>query len=117
MISSLFGKKKVIGLDIGTSSIKVAELDVGRSKSMLMSFGIAPTPAQAFVGGDIHNPQVLGDAIRELVQKIKSTRKNASTGLGGTSVIVKRISIPRMDEKLIGEQIRWEAEQYIPYDI
>lgn len=114
---SWFGKKKVIGLDIGTTSIKVAELNVGRSGVTLLAFGIAPTPPQSFVGGDIIDQQTVGQVIRELVSKIKTKRKSISTGLGGMSVIVKRISIPKMDEKLIAEQIRWEAEQYIPYDI
>jgi type IV pilus assembly protein PilM len=112
-----FGKKKLVGLDIGTSSIKIAELDVGRKKSTLLAFGIVPTPPQSFSGGDVTNAQTLSDAVRQLVEKIKTKRKNVATGLGGTSVIVKRVTIPKMDEKLIPEQIRWEAEQYIPYDI
>src|SRR5262249_54614777 len=63
------------------------------------------------------NAQLLSDAVRSLAEKIKTKRKHVATGLGGTSVIVKRVTIPKMDEKLIPEQIRWEAEQYIPYDI
>lgn len=114
---SWFGKKKVLGLDIGTTSIKIAELDVSRGGVALLAFGIAPTPPESFVGGDLADSQAISQAIRELVLKIKTKRKSISTGLGGTSVIVKRISIPKMDEKLVAEQIRWEAEQYIPYDI
>ena len=114
---SLFNKKKLLGLDIGTNSIKLAELDVGRKKSTLVGFGIIPTPQQAFSGGDIANVQAIGESIRELVKTVKTKRRHVATGLSGTSVIVKRITIPRMEEKLIAEQIRWEAEQYIPYDI
>lgn len=116
---SLFGlgKKKVIGVDVGTSSIKMAELDVGRRGATLLAFGIIPTPAQSFTGGDITNVQSIGEAIRDLAIKIKTKRKHAATGLGGTSVIVKKITIPKMEERLIADQIRWEAEQYIPYDI
>lgn len=114
---SLFGKKKVIGLDIGTTSIKVAELDVSKKSATLLAFGIASTPAQTYTGGEISDPQAIGMAVRGLLTKIKTKRKNAATGLGGTSVIVKKITIPKMEEKLIAEQIRWEAEQYIPYDI
>ncbi len=114
---SFLGNKKLIGLDIGTSSIKIAELDVGRKKSTLLAFGIVPTPAQSFAGGDVTNAQSLSEAVRQLMAKIKTKRNNVAAGLGGTSVIVKRVTIPKMDEKLIPEQIRWEAEQYIPYDI
>jgi type IV pilus assembly protein PilM len=114
---SFFNKKKIVGVDIGSSSIKIAELDVSAKKSSLIAFGIAPVPPQSFSGGEIINTQAIGESIRQLVAQIKTKRKDAATGLGGTSVIVKRISIPRMEEKLIQEQIRWEAEQYIPYDI
>jgi type IV pilus assembly protein PilM len=117
MISLLFGKKKVIGLDVGTTSIKLAELEVSKKSATLIGFAVAPTPAQSYSGGEIVDPQAIGGVIRSLVAKLKSKRKNAATGLSGTSVIVKRITIPKMDEKLIAEQIRWEAEQYIPYDI
>ncbi len=74
-------------------------------------------PPQSLSGGDITDPSAIGNAVRELIIKLKTKRKNAAIGLGSTSVIVKRISIPKMDENLIAEQIRWEAEQYIPYDI
>lgn len=112
-----FRKKKIVGVDIGTSTIKLAELDVSRNSATLVSFGITPTPAQSFASGDIMNTQSIGDAIRALVQQVKTKRQSAACGLGGSSVIVKRISIPKMDENLIAEQIRWEAEQYVPYDI
>lgn len=112
-----FSKKKLIGLDIGTSTIKAAELDVSRKSASLVSYGMIPTPPQATVAGDIIDPQAIGGAVRELMTEIKTKRNFVATGLWGSSVIVKRISIPRMDENLVAEQIRWEAEQYIPYDI
>jgi type IV pilus assembly protein PilM len=52
-----------------------------------------------------------------MVSSSHTKRKSVSVGLWGTSVITKRISIPQMEEKLVGGQIRWEAEQYIPFDI
>lgn len=117
MIWSLFEKKKLLGLDIGTSTIKLAELDVGRKKSSLVSFAMIPTPADAFVTGDITDTASISNAVRELVAQVKTKRNRVAVGLGGASVIVKRVTIPAMEESLISEQIRWEAEQYIPYDI
>lgn len=114
---SFFRNKKIIGIDIGSNSIKIAELDSSRKGLSLLAFGIIPTPSGSISGGDIADSSAIGNAIRELITKLKSNRKNAAIGLGGTSVIVKRISIPRMDEKLIATQIRWEAEQYIPHEI
>jgi len=112
-----FKSNKVLGLDIGTSTIKVVEIEVSSRKTSLVSFGIAPTPEGTMSGGEIENPTILSQAIRDLIQKTHSKRNNACVGIWGAAVIVKRVSLPKMDKQLLSEQIRWEAEQYIPYDI
>ncbi len=117
MVWSLFEKKKILGLDIGSHSIKLAELDVGRGGSTLNAFAMLPTPPNAFDTGDILDTSAIAEVVRNLIRQIKTKRNRVAVGLGGSSVIVKLITIPKMDENLISEQIRWEAEQYIPYDI
>jgi type IV pilus assembly protein PilM len=112
-----FSSNKVLGLDIGTSTIKIAELDVSRRGATLNGFALCPTPPRAVTGGEISEPLAISDAVRGLAGELRTKRKNVNSGLWGTSVIVKRISIPQMDEKLVAGQIRWEAEQYIPFDI
>lgn len=115
----LFGssKKKLVGLDIGSSSIKLAELEISKSGSRLNSFGIWPTPPGAVGQGDILSRTKVADAVRGLLGEVAIKAKSACVGVWGNAVIVKKISIPRMDSNLIAEQIRWEAEQYIPFDI
>lgn len=112
-----FKSKKVIGLDIGTSSLKLAELDVTKGGATLQSFRLAPTPLNAINGGEISDPASLGSAIRALVAESGTKRKLAATGMWGMSVIVKKITMPKMDRKMLNDQIRYEAEQYIPFDI
>lgn len=112
-----FRPKKVLGLDIGTSSIKLAELEVSSRGAKLINFGLLPTPSQSVVAGDLVEPVGLSRAVKELAMQIKTQRKKVAVGLWGSSIIVKRISIPRIDEKLVGEQLRWEAEQYVPFDM
>ena len=112
-----FQSKKLIGLDIGTANIKMAEVDFNRKGSTLVNFSIMPTPSRAINGGEIADPAAISDTIKMMIANLKTKRKAIATGLWGTSVITKRITIPIMDEKLVGGQIRWEAEQYIPFDI
>ncbi len=112
-----FGSKKVIGLDIGSSTIKIAELNLGSSGAELVSFGFAPTPIGAISGGEIVNGSALSLAINSLVTEVKSKRKKVSLGMWGTSVIIKKITIPKIEKKLIADQLKWEAEQYIPFDV
>lgn len=112
-----WGSKKVLGLDIGTSTIKLAEVDVSRSSATLNAFAMAPTPPGSVVAGAIMDPMALAQTVAGLTQDLNTKRKSVAASLWGSSVIVKKISIPKMDEKVVGEQIRWEAEQYIPFDI
>lgn len=95
----------------------MAELQVNKQGAELLSFAITPTPAASMVGGEVNGPEQIAGSIQALVQAMRSKRKFVSVGIWGTAVIVKKITIPKMDVKLIPEQLKWEAEQYVPFDI
>ncbi len=113
----LFKSNKIIGLDIGSSSIKILELDVSGKKTSLASFAIAPTPPNSMIGGEIVDVQAVSQTIKALADQVKTKRKHIATGIWGTAVVVKRVNLPKMEESLLDEQLKWEAEQYIPFDI
>ena len=113
----MFGMgQRVLGLDIGSSTIKLADLNVGRNSAQLNYFGFLPMPVSQNGSGEITNPLLVADAIRSLIAQSKIRNKAVAAGLWGTSVIVKKISMPRVEKKILNQQIRWEAEQYIPFD-
>ena len=112
-----FGQKKILALDIGTSSIKLAELDSSRKGWTLRKFGVVTLSSGWVKDGEIIEPQSVAATIKTLVQSVKSRRKNVATGIFGNGVIVKRISMAPIEENLISEAIKWEAEQYIPFDV
>lgn len=113
----IFGSKQVIGLDLGTSSIKMMELKVTGRTFKLVNFGMSAIPEGIVDGGEILDPAALSNIILALHKELKFKTKNISVGMFGGAVIVKKISMPRIDPKLISEQIQWEAEQYIPFDL
>lgn len=113
----LFGSKQVIGLDLGTSSIKMAEVKFTRNSCKLINFGMSPIPEGVIDGGEITDPDTLSQIIMALHKELGIKAKTVCTGMFGGAVIVKKISMPRIDPKLVGEQIQWEAEQYIPFDL
>lgn len=94
----------------------MAELDLKR-RPELISFGVIPTPQQSVFGGEILNTEALSGALKALVGKIKTKSKDVVVGLWGTSVVVKKISVPKTEEDLIAEQVKWAADQYVPYEI
>lgn len=112
------GKKKdVVGIDIGSSSIKLVELNRGKSGFKLQNLGISPLPPEAIVDGALMDSVTIIDAIRDLVSTTKTKRKDVVTSVSGHSVIVKKITLPFMTEAELEESIQWEAERYIPFDI
>lgn len=112
-----WGTKKLIGVDLGTSTIKVCEMDFSGRGASLHSFSVTPTPTGSINSGEISNTNLLSSTVKIIFDSIKSKRKFAASGLSGTPVVVRRITVPRMDPKILTEQLKWEAEQYIPFDI
>uniref|UniRef100_A0A7C4XDN9 Type IV pilus assembly protein PilM n=1 Tax=candidate division WOR-3 bacterium TaxID=2052148 RepID=A0A7C4XDN9_UNCW3 len=113
----MFGKKKkVLGLDIGSSQTKIVELSPGKTKK-LVNFGISKVLPDAIVEGEIIDREAVLDSIRTLIESKGFTAKDVVIGLAGRDVIIKRILMDRMSESETREQIKWEAEQYVPFDI
>jgi len=114
----ILGRKKgVIGLDIGSSSIKLVELRERKNGYKLQSLGIAPLPPEAIVDGALMDSVTIINAIRELIANTKAQTKDVITSVSGHSVIVKKITLPLMSDSELEESIQWEAERYIPFDI
>jgi len=112
-----WGKKKnVIGLDIGSSSIKVVELREAKDGFKLQHLGISPLPPEAIVDGALMDSVTIIDTIRDLVTSTSKTR-DVVTSVSGHSVIVKKITLPFMTETELEDSIQWEAERHIPFDI
>ncbi len=109
--------KLALGLDIGSSSVKMILLKESKRGYQLQSFGMAPLPPEAIVDGALMNSTAIVQAIQELVSAQKIKHKEAALGVSGHSVIIKKISLPRMSQEELDESIQWEAEQYIPFDV
>lgn len=111
--------KSIVGLDVGSSSVKAVELTMkGKSGNFeLTHLGVAQVPAEAIVQGAFLNSSAITDAIREAIENAKIKTKNVAAAVCGHSVIVKKVSLPVMTRDELDEQIRWEAEQYIPFDV
>ncbi len=112
-----FSSKKVIGIDIGSSSIKVVEMEPAGKSYKLVSFGVVPTPKDSITNGQINDTSAIATAIQSIMRDIKTKCQVAVTGMWGTSIIIKKISIPKVDAKVLKDTIRFEAEQYIPFEM
>ena len=111
-------KNQLIGLDIGTHSIKLVEIDDSKKGRILKNFGIIGLPQNAIVEGSIKEMEIVSSAIKELCKQLKIKKNaNVAASISGYSVIVKKITISRRGEAELEYTINEEAEQYIPFDI
>ena len=111
-------RRGTIGLDIGSSYIKAVQLKDIRGGYELELFDMLPLPPELIVEGSIIDSFRLTDCLKELLRRTKIKRKDAVIGMAGhSSVIIKRISLPEMSEEELSESIKFEAEQYVPFDI
>ena len=110
-------KNQLIGLDIGSHSIKLVEIEDTKKGKILKNFGMIGLPQEAIVEGTIKEIEIVSSAIKTLYKNLKVKNKNVVTSISGYSVIVKKISIPKRDEAELDTSIQDEAEQYIPFDI
>ncbi|MFP2932657.1 type IV pilus assembly protein PilM [Pyxidicoccus sp. 3LG] len=113
--------KLALGLDIGSTSIKMILLKEQRKRGevgfALQSFGMKPLPPEAIVDGALMNSTAIVQAVQELMSELKVKGKDVAIGVSGHSVIIKKIQMPRMSQDELEESIQWEAEQYIPFDV
>jgi type IV pilus assembly protein PilM len=114
----LFGKKDIIGLDIGSKHIKAVQLRENKGGHKLERLGITTLQPELIVDGSILDSTNVVEAIKELISNTDIKAKDVTLSVSGhSSVIIKRVSLPQMTEEELDEQIRFEAEQYIPFDI
>jgi len=114
----LFGKKSsLVGLDIGSHTIKAVELEANGKSSRLLKWGISAPITEAIVDGEVMDRQLVTETISSLLQSRGITSKNVVAAVSGRAVIVKKILMNTLSPEDAQQAVYWEAEQHVPYDI
>lgn len=113
----LKAKKDLVGIDVGSSAVKLVQLKESKGVYRLQAYGVKKLPADAIVDNAIMDSASVVDAVSELLVETKVKAKNVATSISGHSVIIRKISLPTMPEDELEKSIQYEAEQYIPFEI
>jgi type IV pilus assembly protein PilM len=114
----LFKKKKeVIGIDIGSSSVKLVQLKDNKGSLQLLNAAIIPLPPEAIVDNTLMDSSSVALVVKNLVSSLGIKVKDVACSISGNSVIIRKIVLSAMPQEELEDQISWEAEQYIPFDI
>ena len=114
---SIFRKKAYVGVDLGTSSIKLIQIEADGDRWRVTRFAEVPTPSGAIKDGVVVDNERVSAAIREALRVGKISATSAIIGVAGGSVIVRTVRIPVMPEATLRRSIRFEAGRYVPSSI
>ena len=114
---SFSSDKAAIGLSIGASSIKILELKKKKNSWEMEKFALVPLAEPDGTQRDLLNRIAVTQGISEAIKRSGITSKSVCSALVGSGIIIKNLSIIVTDMKELQDQVYWEAEQYIPFDI
>jgi type IV pilus assembly protein PilM len=111
------GKKNLVGLDIGSSSVKAVELGRKGAALQLLNLGFENLQTDTIVDGQIMELNNVSNVIAQIFSEHQIRTTRVAAGVSGHSVIVKNIVLPQMSQEELQESFSWHAEEHIPFDI
>ena len=111
----LVRSRRTAGLDVGTRVLKLVVVDHARDEPRLEAAVTRTLPASATTEGEVVDPTLVGDGIRELAGRAGIGSEQLVISVGGRDVIVKLIRMDRMERTDVREVIGWEAGQHVPF--
>lgn len=117
MMSLKPSKRELLGLDIGSHSIKLVDLAHSKGRFKLRQFVMAALPPDVIVDGAVMDSGAVIEVVRDLLGQARVKNRKVALSISGFSVIIKKITVGFMSEEELLESIQWEAAQYIPFDI
>jgi type IV pilus assembly protein PilM len=115
---SVFRKKgNLVGLDIGSHSVKVVQLKSRDTGPELLNFGLAPLPTQLLLEGRTTRPEAVASVVQGLVRHLAIKEKSVAASVSGHEVISKKVDVPVMTDEELENRMQFELGHYIPYSI
>lgn len=110
------GGKLLVGLDMGSSALKLVEIEQTSKGKTVSRFFHMPLEKGVIEEGVAVERQELAGKIKEIFKKSGCKRRKVVTSLSGHSVIVKKVTFPTMEDAELREFIKYEAGKYLPFD-
>ncbi len=107
--------KLIVGLDIGTSAVRAAELDVSSKPPQLINYGQIGLPPGSVVDGEIHDATAVSEAVRRLWKNGQFSTTSVIVGIAGLRAITREIDLPYVPDDEVDSAVRFHSEEVIPF--
>jgi type IV pilus assembly protein PilM len=102
-----------IGVDVGSTAVRVAEVAAGEIPVIVRAAQV-PLPPGVVVGGEVRQPEVVAEALRELWSKAGVKSKQVHLGVGNQRVVVRELALPWLPEKELRDTLGFQVQEFIP---
>jgi len=109
--------RRFVGLDIGTTAVRAAELSVRRGTVALERFGEVTLPVGAVVDGEVHDPDVVAAAVKDLWRRARFGSRQVVMGVANQRVVVRLVDLPPMEADELRRSLRFQAQEHIPIPV
>jgi len=113
VLGLFFSRDSVVGIDIGSSTIKAVEATSTNNGWELLAAAVAPCPPDAIKDGVVRDVHEIGATIRTMLRDAGIKATEAVCGISGSQVIVRQVQFPKMSEAVLRKSIRYEASKFI----
>ncbi|MCW2620792.1 MAG: type pilus assembly protein PilM [Frankiales bacterium] len=110
-------RRPVVGLDIGTSGVRAAELTLGKGGITLERFGQVALPPGAVRNGEVADPEAVASAIKQLWAQAKFGTKKVVVGVANQKVIVRQVDLPWLPMAELRKSLAFQVQDYIPMPV
>src|ERR671925_2105427 len=105
-----------IGLDIGSTAVRAAELTEGTPPSVVRAAQV-PLPPGAVENGEVRNVEAVAEGLRELWNRGGFKSRKVYMGVGNQRVVVREIALPTMPEKELRQSLGFQVQEFIPMPV
>ena len=102
-----------IGVDVGSTAVRVAEVAAGEIPVIVRAAQV-PLPPGVVEAGEVRQPEVVGEALRELWSKAGVKSKQVHLGVGNQRVVVRELALPWLPEKELRDTLGFQVQEFIP---
>jgi type IV pilus assembly protein PilM len=114
---ALMSKRMSIGLDIGSSAVRAAEVMIDGDRKVLRRFAQVGLPAGAVIEGEVRDREAVATAIKRLWQHGRFSSKKVIVGLGSQRAMVRQVEMPPMPDSELRSALRLKIGEFLPIPV
>ncbi|HZU80387.1 MAG TPA: type IV pilus assembly protein PilM [Acidimicrobiales bacterium] len=107
--------RQLVGIDVGSSAVRAAEVELGSGAPVLVAFSQVGLPPGTIVDGEVRDVTAVTDAVRRLWQNAKFSTRSVVVGIAGLRAITRELDLPWVPDNEVDSAVRFQSEEVIPF--